>query len=109
MQTVSFDIPEPTELEKLPHPGEGNYWLTDKYKNIYGLEKCKLGVYFLFDKEEIVYVGKSTNIFKRILDHRRGRKFDSWAYYELNSKLEVSILEFYFIYKLQPKYNRRMW
>ena len=33
------------------------------------------GLYFLFCKKELVYVGKATELSRRILDHIRGREF----------------------------------
>jgi len=39
------------------------------------------GIYFLIHQDDIVYVGKSINIFNRIARHRAdGRVFDSFAY-----------------------------
>ena len=33
------------------------------------------GLYFLFSKKELVYIGKATELSRRVLDHERGRKF----------------------------------
>ena len=39
------------------------------------------GVYFLIQEDDVIYVGKSINIFNRIARHRSdGREFDSFAY-----------------------------
>ena len=38
------------------------------------------GVYFLYRGEEIVYIGQSINITKRIWTHASEKEFDSYRY-----------------------------
>lgn len=71
------------------------------------------GIYFLFDADEIVYVGQAWNIENRIRSHvSEGVKvFDSYAHLSIDgggSQSEMDSVEAYFIYKFQPKYNIRM-
>lgn len=66
-----------------------------------------IGVYFLFQADEVVYVGKSENIFSRIQTHfAQGDKlFDSWAYREYPVE-KIGRAESKFIRLLRPKYNK---
>lgn len=69
------------------------------------------GVYFLFDGKEIVYVGQSADIFRRIYEHSSGRakgekkKFDTWEYIEISDEAERFCVENFLILSLRPKYN----
>lgn len=69
------------------------------------------GVYFLFDGKEIVYVGQSADIFRRIYEHSSGRakgekkKFDTWEYFEIADEAERLRAEHLLILALRPKYN----
>ena len=69
------------------------------------------GVYFLFDGKEIVYVGQSADIFRRIYEHSSGRakgekkKFDTWEYIEISDEAERFRAEHLLILALRPKYN----
>lgn len=69
------------------------------------------GIYFLFDGQEIVYVGQSSDIFRRIYEHSSGRskgknkKFDTWEYFEINEESERLRTENLLISALKPKYN----
>jgi excinuclease UvrABC nuclease subunit len=61
------------------------------------------GVYLLFDKDELVYVGKSMDVIRRLKEHK-AKKFDSMKIIkcsdETSSFLERLLIEYYF-----PKYN----
>lgn len=65
------------------------------------------GVYFLFDGDEIVYVGQSKNVHARIATHMsEGLKvFTHWAFIQLpdGERLEA---ERYLIELFKPKYHR---
>ena len=69
------------------------------------------GVYFLFDGKDIVYVGQSADIFRRIYEHSSGRakgekkKFDTWEYIEIPDEAERFRAENLLILALRPKYN----
>ena len=64
------------------------------------------GVYFLFDKDELVYVGCSNDIFKRIIQHEGKKVFDSYSYIELSNEEEIMLCEGVLIDKYIPKYNK---
>ena len=65
----------------------------------------KNSVYFLFDGDELVYVGKSTNLFARIGTHvaEGFKKFDRFEFYETDDQ---DRMEEFFIRLLRPKYNK---
>lgn len=70
------------------------------------LKVVREGVYFLYDGEELVYIGQSDNIYRRIGQHisEGVKRFDSFCFYEVGE--ERIILESYLISKFQPKYNQ---
>jgi len=68
-------------------------------------------IYALIDKDEIVYIGQSTNILVRISSHLTSKKiFDSWSLVEnlgiYTTSKEVNRLEEKYIKKFLPKYNK---
>ena len=66
------------------------------------------GVYFLYnDKKELVYIGKSTNMYSRILEHKFENKKDFSYFKAADSKslTFVEIMEIYIIDSLRTKYN----
>ena len=67
--------------------------------------KLVRGIYFLFDGSNLVYIGQSENIFKRVPIHLETKKFDNWNYIEFVED-DLNILEAEFILKYQPKYNK---
>ena len=66
------------------------------------------GVYFLFDKNELVYIGKSINIENRIKQHihDKEKKFCNVMLVEFNNISDIHTYEKIFIQKLQPKLNK---
>lgn len=72
------------------------------------------GIYFLFDREKIVYIGVTSCIARRIGEHSCGKdwkykklNFDSFAYIALEFKTNVERLriEQQYIRKYKPQYN----
>lgn len=63
------------------------------------------GIYFLFDGDEIVYIGQSENIYKRVGTHLSDKIFDSWNYIEYPDE-NLDELEAEYILKYKPKYNQ---
>lgn len=68
------------------------------------------GVYFLFDKEEIVYIGESQDLLRRICEHFRGKYiFDSFKFSEFKgTEKQRKCREAFLIRKHKPKYNIQM-
>jgi hypothetical protein len=69
------------------------------------------GIYFLFLKNECVYVGQSTNIHVRIRDHRlpglRAKDFETFSYLEV-PRDSLEAVEAYYIAMFNPKFNITM-
>lgn len=75
-----------------------------------GLNKAIIqGVYVLYDKDEIVYVGKSKNIINRISSHlsRHEIQFDSFDWIECEDEMDCHFLEASLIRTGRTKYNDR--
>jgi hypothetical protein len=64
----------------------------------------EVGVYFLIDNDEVVYVGQSVNIFSRISQHKIDKKFDRYAFIPC-SKENLDKLESLYIHFLRPRLN----
>jgi hypothetical protein len=62
-------------------------------------------VYFLIDKQSIVYVGSSKFGFSRICTHYRNKVFNAYNTYYCDEH-ELENLEAYYITKFTPKYNK---
>lgn len=63
-------------------------------------------VYFLWDGEEIVYIGQtSRHPGYRARHHDTKFKFDSYSYILVKNEVK-RIVEWYFIQRFSPKYNR---
>ena len=64
------------------------------------------GVYFLFDDDEIVYVGKSVNILSRVTTHiNEGQKVFNKVRYIKYDRDFLDDIEMLYIKLLKPKYN----
>lgn len=63
-------------------------------------------VYALWDKDEIVYIGKSVRLQSRIDQHAGSSKeFTHFSFIELENEQEMDAVETKLIFELQPKYN----
>lgn len=60
------------------------------------------GIYFLFRKDKLVYVGQSTNVIARV--HSHTVRFDTYTYIEVDH--EIDFLEMAYITKYRPSENR---
>ena len=58
----------------------------------------------MFDKEELIYIGKTMHVNQRIDAHKKTKKFDSYSFIESNI-YEYELLERIFINIHKPKYN----
>jgi len=78
--------------------------LKDILKNKINFIKTS-GVYFLILNNEIIYIGMSNHLFRRINQHLNdGKIFDSFYY--MKSKLDnCKALESFYIKKFKPKFN----
>ena len=74
-------------------------------KNIPVDREILIGVYFLFKKDKIVYVGQSQNIKERINTHKKNKLFDCWNYIEVLGG-NINEIEADYILKYNPIYNK---
>ena len=65
----------------------------------------KCVVYALWNNEEIVYIGKTTQLGQRITTHARTKVFTHFSTYQCEDELQMGILEDELILEYQPKYN----
>lgn len=65
----------------------------------------KNAVYFLINDNEVVYVGKTSNGLKRIMQHNK-KTFNKYSFFECD-KEKLDFYEDYYIMEYQPKYNKR--
>lgn len=74
---------------------------------IFELPKMR-GLYFLFQKSELRYIGMTTNFEKRIKDHRRGEKrFDDYLFFNIHGHSnDLKRIEGDLIQKYIPTYNK---
>lgn len=63
-------------------------------------------VYALWKDGVIVYIGQSTQLYSRIKVHSKTKDFDSFSYFECDSKSEMDLLESNLIIELEPEYNK---
>ena len=64
------------------------------------------GIYFLYQKDKIVYVGKSLhNMENRIRSHYFTKEFDKAVIHEVSSDADIAVIEMYLIGVYKPLYN----
>ena len=69
-----------------------------------GFRYC--GIYFLIEDNEIVYIGKSIDVKKRLKQHADySEKLFNRIFFVQCDKNELNKLEAYYILKFRPKYN----
>ena len=74
-------------------------------ENLKRYEMPKTGVYFLFDQDSLIYIGKSENVFRRLNDHVRNKFFDNYSFIKCNTEKDASSLEKEMIIKYKPALN----
>lgn len=62
-------------------------------------------IYFLLLGQEVVYVGKTKNLIRRLGDHSFRKEFDGFAYFPCSEE-KLDELELQSIQALKPRYNR---
>ena len=87
---------------------------TSLFKSVVNLLPNKTGVYLFLNKKEVLYIGKSTNIKKRVVSYfksnlEKHRMIVSLSkdvkFFLVNSEDDALFLENTLIKKHQPKYN----
>jgi hypothetical protein len=67
-------------------------------------EVVRVGIYLLFDKGVLTYVGESENATARVPQHKGRKSYDEVWFIPYNGKRLV--LESYLIEELRPKFNK---
>lgn len=65
------------------------------------------GVYFLFNENELVYIGESEDIHRRVGQHRTDKEYDSYTFIEQRDPHLRLRLEKAYIEKFRPEYNKQ--
>ena len=60
----------------------------------------------LIHKNEIIYIGKSTQINVRLTHHLRDKDFDTVEVIQFDNEVDMCISEIYFINKYKPRLNK---
>lgn len=93
------------ESHNLPHELKGVS--NDVYNLPLAYIDSPSGVYFLYHEEELVYIGKATNVSGRIVNHLREKLKDFNKVYFIRVDLEsLNRVERDLIRKFKPKYNK---
>ena len=67
------------------------------------------GIYFLYDGEELVYIGQGWNCFLRVAEHTRkesDKRFTHWTFMHVESESERRAVERELRRLHAPKYNK---
>lgn len=67
------------------------------------------GVYFLYDDQNLVYIGEGWNCFLRVAEHTRKdsvKNFTHWTFIPIEGRDERKQLEKELRHQYKPKYNR---
>lgn len=62
------------------------------------------GIYFLIKGTEIVYIGQSVSVLKRIETHFSNKDFDSFSFLPCKKEM-LDVVESLYIHLIEPKYN----
>lgn len=65
-------------------------------------------VYALWKDDEIVYIGKTNHLQRRVKTHQSNKDFDEYSYFECENYLEMDSLESALILELKPRYNKML-
>lgn len=80
-------------------------WLPNPYKKY-------IGIYFLMNGDELVYIGKTTKLADRLTSHNgdtmNKKEFDSIFFLPIEKNWELDVLERCYIEMYKPKYNKAM-
>lgn len=99
--------------QPLVHPAEWEEVKSGRRSNMSEAEIVALaqpfegvsGVYFLITGDRVVYVGQSSNVYRRVMDHRLAMKFERWHYVPCAEHQREEI-EAGYIKALNPMFNR---
>ena len=70
----------------------------------YSLNENMQCVYFLYQKEKLVYIGKTKDLLSRLSYHKKNKIFDSYSFLKCETN-EIDVIERILINKFLPFYN----
>ena len=74
--------------------------------DVFNIPSKTTGLYFLYHKEKIVYIGKSGScIHSRIIHHMKSKEFDKVEIRTFRTKADIDVMELFYINKYTPTYN----
>ena len=79
-------------------------FLQNKPKHIFIKKRMRI-IYFLISNDKVVYVGKSNAGITRPFEHKN-KIFDLISYFEVPDNINLDIIEYYYINKFKPYYNK---
>jgi len=80
--------------------------ISKHFRNRFEIPTSTKGLYFLYNKKEIVYIGKTDSCIKdRVRAHTYNKDFTKVETYEVKSRTDMNIAELYLISLHRPKYN----
>lgn len=85
-----------------------NVYLESLKENIIDIDdKLTYTIYALWEDNEIVYIGQSTNVYTRLEVHKKSDKiFNKYSFFNVKDKNEMDSVESFLIQTLKPKYNK---
>lgn len=87
---------------------ELNHVIDNAQPYVFGDGPNIVGIYFLINDDEVIYVGKSNAICRRLMQHRRaGRRFSHYWYFGDVPELFVEYVEAFYIHTLMPPLNEK--
>ena len=69
-------------------------------------KRIAMGIYFLWLRGEVIYVGQSTNVLFRLCAHGQHMVFDFSTFLPVKSFADLDFVESYLIWFLRPQCNR---
>lgn len=63
------------------------------------------GIYFLFNMDALIYIGRSFYLKNRLKQHLRDKEITSFSYIENLNQYDCDIMESFYIKKYKPKLN----
>ena len=94
----SYYIDLATFIKSSPEVHRDNLRYTNRNNHI---------IYFLKDKGDVVYVGKSERGIGRVFEHS-SKTWDSYDYIRVPPHIKLDIIETYYICKYKPKLNKKI-
>jgi len=69
-------------------------------------KRIAMGIYFLWLRGDVIYVGQSTNVLYRLSNHGQRIVFDCSTFLKVRSFADLDFVESYLIWFLRPQFNR---